>query len=150
MPRQPRSVLPDGIYHVTSRGVSGVAIFGDDEDRRRFLALLGRTVERHAWQCHALCLMSTHYHLVVESRRETLSRGMHRLNGVYAQSFNDRYGRRGHLFADRFSALAITTEEHFFAPCRYLLDNPVRAGMCRDSADWPWGAVRGGAAGLAL
>jgi putative transposase len=137
-----RSDLPDGIYHVTARGVNRGPIFLDDEDRRVFLRLLGDTIDRFAWRCHVFCLMGTHYHLVVESIRELLSAGLHRLNGVYAQLFNKRHERSGHLFGDRFHAWLLDDEEHFRETCRYVLQNPVRAGLCHDARDWPWSGRR--------
>src|SRR5213078_4354641 len=91
MPRLRRSDLPDGVFHVTARGVAGTAVFRDDEDRRLFLGLLGRTVDRHEWTCHAFCLMGTHYHLVVQATRKDVSAGIQWLNGTYAQSFNRRH-----------------------------------------------------------
>jgi putative transposase len=82
--------------------------------------------------------MGNHYHLVVRARRVDLSNGMRRLNGVYAQGFNRRYDRRGHLFGDRFASWVIGSEEHLSAAIAYVLFNPVRAGLCARAADWPW------------
>lgn len=145
MPRALRSDLPDGFFHAFARGVGGIEIYLDDADRRTFLALLGTVVERFRWRMHAFCLMSTHYHLVLEARQAALSRGMHRLNGVYAESFNQRHGRFGHLFADRFSSRVIDDERHLLAVCAYVIRNPVRAGMCaRPEEHVPWVASRYG------
>ena len=83
--RQSRSELPPaGTYHVTTRGVARTAIFLDDDERRLFLGLFAAEVQRHDWRCHVFCLMTTHYHLVVETELWRLSDGMHRLNGIYA------------------------------------------------------------------
>ncbi|MBD0347962.1 MAG: transposase [Thermoleophilia bacterium] len=146
MPRLPRrELLPQhGFFHITARGVAEEAIFRDDADRVVFLALLGGTVGRFHWRSHSFCLMSTHYHLVIEAQRALLSAGLHRLNGIYAQHFNRRHGRRGHLFADRFAAWLIESEEHLYAACRYLLLNPVRAGLCHDPAAYLWSGSRYG------
>jgi putative transposase len=142
MPRLPRYLLPvEGVYHVTARGVARCAISHDD-DRRFFLALLARAVRRADWTCHAFCLMPNHYHVVVETVLERLSRGLHRLNGDYAQAFNQRHGRSGHLFGDRFAAFAIRDDEHLRQACEYVLQNPVRAGLCERAADWRWGGYR--------
>jgi REP element-mobilizing transposase RayT len=119
--RLQRADLPDGIYHVTARGVNRSPIFVDDDDRRLFLRLLADGAERFAWRCHAFCLMGTHYHLVVEALRELLSAGLHRLNGLYAQQFNKRHARTGHLFGDRFHAWLLDDEDHFRETCRYVL-----------------------------
>jgi putative transposase len=142
MPRPLRQDLPDGIYHVTARGVDRDAVFCDDADRVLFLRLLSETVDRHKWTCHAFCLMGTHYHLVVETSQAALSRGLHRLNGLYAQLFNRRHDRSGHLFGGRFHAWVLDDEEHFRHACEYVAQNPVRAGLCRQAEDWPWSSVR--------
>jgi putative transposase len=142
MPRALRSDFPDGVYHVTARGVNGCAVFGDDVDRVLFLRLLGDCIERFAWRCHAFCLMGTHYHLVVETLRARLSAGLHRLNGLYAQRFNHRHERTGHLFGDRFHGWLVRDEDHLRATCRYVVLNPVRAGLCATASEWPWSAPR--------
>jgi REP element-mobilizing transposase RayT len=136
MPRLPRYLLPaHGIYHVTTRGVARHAIPRDDDDRRLFLALLAKVTLRADWDSHVFCLMPNHYHLVVETHRDLLSWGLYRLNGVYAQAFNERHERSGHLFGDRFAAFAIHDEKHLRDACEYVLQNPVRAGLCNRAAD---------------
>jgi putative transposase len=144
VPRLLRTTLPDGYFHVISRGVDGCAIFGDDIDRRTFLVHLRTRTERHGWIVHALCLMTTHYHLVLHSTTIELSRGVQRLNGRYAQQFNQRHVRFGHLFADRFTSRAIESERHLHEACRYVIENPVRAGLCDVAEDWPWAHSRFG------
>jgi|SRR5919197_1701556 REP element-mobilizing transposase RayT len=144
MPRILRTTLPDGYFHAYGRAVYGAVLFDDDADHRLFLKLLLRTAKRCGWELHALCLMTTHYHVVLETPRALLSAGMQRLNGVYAQKFNKRHDRFGHLFAGRFGARAIDSEEYLDRACEYVLLNPVRAGLCDRAADWPWnGSSRG-------
>ena len=138
VPRRARSELPNGVYHVTNRGTDERPIYLDDIDRKTFLTLLGSVVVRHDWTCHAFCLMTTHYHLIVETDQPNLSRGMRRLNGGYAQSFNERHDRRGHVFGGRHSVYVIDREDHFEKSCVYVLENPVRAGLCERPSDWPW------------
>lgn len=139
--RLPRYLLPnEGIYHVTSRGVGRRLIALDDDDRRLFLALLAREVERHAWATHAFCLMPNHYHVILETTLDRLSHGLHRLNGDLAQAFNQRYKRWGHLFGDRFAAFAIKDDEHLRNASEYVLQNPVRAGLCECADEWLWSA----------
>ena len=85
MARAPRNVLPPaGIYHVTTRGVDGCAIYRDDDDRRQFLRIFALAVRRHDWDVHVFCLMGNHYHFVVETGLDALSRGMQLLNGTHA------------------------------------------------------------------
>jgi putative transposase len=131
MARVPRSELPDeGIFHVGARGAGRIPIFLDDEDRRYFLVLLAVAVAKFEWRCYAFCLMGNHYHLVVEARREELSGGMQLLNGDHAQTFNLKYGRWGHLFGERFWSRLVESDEQLVNTCKYVLENPVRAGLC--------------------
>jgi REP element-mobilizing transposase RayT len=141
--RLPRSVFPAyGVWHVTTRGVERRQVFLDRDDHRQFLSLLRHAVETLDLDVHALCLMPNHYHLVVESLRDTLSRAMHRVNGVYAEAFNAKYRRSGHLWGDRFALWQIRDEEHLHAACAYVFANPVRARLCEHVADWPWSRSR--------
>ena len=140
--RLPRYVFPKGFYHVGTRAVAETVAHREDDDRRFFLGLLGAVASRYEWVVHAFCLMTTHYHLVVDALREQLSGGMHRLNGVYAEQYNARYARKGHLWGDRFWSGVIESEEELEATCQYVLNNPVRAGLCASAADWPWSASR--------
>ncbi|MDQ3992544.1 MAG: transposase [Actinomycetota bacterium] len=146
MARLPRYLLPpEGVYHVTTRGVDGVAVYRDARDRLSFLELLADVVRRYQWDCYALCLMTTHYHLVVETTLARLSAGHQRLNGVYAQDhFNRRHARRGHLWGDRFWSEVVDSDEHLRAACAYVIANPVRAGLCAHPADWRWSGCRFG------
>jgi putative transposase len=123
---------------VTARGVAAETIFLDAHDYLAFGALLRATLDRYELWGRAWCPMGTHYHLVAQGSRNRLSRGLHRLNGRYAQRFNKRHDRRGHLFADRFASWLIETDEHLAAACRYVLLNPVRAGLCATASEWPW------------
>jgi REP-associated tyrosine transposase len=132
------------VYHVTNRGVDRAPIYLDDIDRKTFLTLLGLVVSRHDWTCHAFCLMTTHYHLILETDQPNLASGMRRLNGAYAQQFNKRHDRRGHLFGGRYSVYVIDRDDHFEASCLYVLENPVRAGLCKTASDWPWSGLHSG------
>jgi len=149
MARQLRLQFPGAVYHITARGNAGQDIFADDSDRLRFLDLLGREIEQHRWRCHAYCLMDNHYHLLVETPEANLSRGMKRLNMAYAQSFNRHHGRRGHLFQGRFHTVLVEKDSHLLELCRYLVRNPVRAGMVTAPGDWPWSSYNATATGRA-
>jgi putative transposase len=141
VPRRPRNLLTGRFFHITVRGTARAPIYLDDDDRRYFLCLLDRAGDAVDWQRHAYCLMTNHYHLVVETTVERLSRAMHRLNGRYAQEFNERYRRTGHLFENRFRARVIESEEYLGDACRYVEDNPVRAGLCATADEWPWSSA---------
>ncbi len=138
MSRVARCTLPDGFFHVYSRGVAGRAIFLDDQDRGAFVHLFETAAARHDWRCHAFTLLSTHYHVVLESARAALSRGIHALNGGYARRFNSRHDGFGHVFAERFSARVIENEEYLYDVCSYVVQNPVAAGLCDRAEQWPW------------
>ena len=88
MARPLRLEYEGALYHITSRGNAREDVFLNDSDRARFLEILGGVVARYGWICHAYCLMSNHYHLLIETPRANLSRGMQLLNGVYTQWFN--------------------------------------------------------------
>jgi REP element-mobilizing transposase RayT len=151
VPRRPRCHLPEyGFFHVTSRGVGGAHIYLDDNDREAFWMLLTHVVEMFDWRLHAWCLMGTRYHLMVEAPRHRLSAGMHRLNGLYAQRFNRRHRRKGHLYEERFSSWLVEGERHLRAAVRYIVENPVRAKLCGDRRDWLWSWPGFGAAVTAL
>ena len=131
MTRPLRIEYPGAIYHVLSRGDRREAIVSDDADRELFLDLLGRTCRRTAWQIHAFCLMSNHFHLVVETPRSNLSAGMQWFLGSYTQQFNRRHRLSGHLFGGRYKALLVDGREgeYLRRVCDYVHLNPVRAGM---------------------
>jgi len=133
--------LPDGYFHVTARGVDGAKIFLEDVDRLDFLDVLGRTKDRFDLRVIAQCLMDTHYHLIVEAATARLSAAMQLLNSTYALRFNKRHGRRGHVFGERFSSWVIRDEPHLYAALQYVVDNPVKAGMCAAGDEWPWTRV---------
>ncbi len=138
MPRLARCALPDGIFHVTGRGVARAAIFRDGIDYADFERHLFRIRDEFAWTLHAYCLLPNHYHLIVETARRDLSTGMQRLNGRYAQRFNARYDRVGHVFQNRFSSYVIESEEHFARALAYVHANPIEAGLCERAEEWPW------------
>ncbi len=130
------------VWHVTSRGNERREIFRDDEDRERFLTTLGRVVQTFRWRVHAYVLMGNHYHLLVETPEPTLSRGMRHLNGVYTQGFNRRHGRVGHLLQGRFKAILVEKVSHLLELARYVVLNPVRAGMTKTAGQWRWSNYR--------
>lgn len=133
MTRPLRIEYPGAIYHVLSRGDRREAIVRDNADRELFLDILGRTCGRTGWQIHAYCLMSNHFHLVVETPRSNLSAGMQWLLGSYTQQFNRRHRLSGHLFGGRYKALLVDSRrgEYLRQVCDYVHLNPVRAAMLR-------------------
>jgi putative transposase len=138
VPRPHRPQIANGIYHLTARGNRRQPIFLDDDDRRKFLDILGAVVRRRGWHCHAYCLMPNHYHLLVQTPAPDLSDGMQHLNSRYAEWFNWRHEVDGHLFQGRFHSVLVESDWHLLELARYLVLNPVRARLCERPADWAW------------
>lgn len=138
MSRPPRIEIANGVYHVVARGNERRPVFRDDVDRSRFLEVLGNVMARFRWRVLCFCLMSNHYHLLVLTVEPNLARGMRQLNGVYAQWFNRRHERVGHLFSGRYKAVLVQRERHLPAAVRYIVRNPVRAQLVRRVDEWRW------------
>lgn len=142
MGRAPREFIPGAIYHVYARGSNRQALFLFDSDRVDFLECLGRVVDNNDLRCLSYCLMSNHYHLVLETGDGRLSPALKALNGRYALRFNRRYGRDAHLFKNRFGAVLQETEAQLLATLRYAVRNPVDNGLCGQPDEWPWSSYR--------
>lgn len=142
MARPLRLEYEGALWHVTSRGNERKNIFRCDADRFLFLALLGEAVKRFRWIVHDYTLMNNHYHVVIETPEKTLSRGMQWLNGRYAQRFNKRHNRAGHLFQGRFHGQLVQKESHLLELIRYVVLNPVRAGMVERPEEYRWSSYR--------
>ena len=142
MSRPLRIEFSGAYYHVTSRGDRREAIYEDDEDRRCFLDMFRGVIEGFEWRCHAYCLMSNHYHLFVETAQGNLSKGMRQLNGVYTQYSNRRHQRSGHLYQGRYKGILVDSDAYLLELSRYIVLNPVRAGMVDDPMEWPWSSYR--------
>jgi REP-associated tyrosine transposase len=138
MARRLRIAPAGGIFHLTMRGVDRKIVFRSATDHFAFLSILDQTVRCYEWSCRFYCLMGNHFHLLVETPKPTLSEGMQHLNGCYAQGFNRRHGRKGHLFEDRFGSVLIETDGHLLELLRYVALNPVRAGLCALPEEWRW------------
>jgi REP element-mobilizing transposase RayT len=138
MARPLRIQGPGLTYHITARGVRRTRIYLDDEDRRRFLTLLADVVERYALICHTYCEMTNHFHLAVTTTEANLSRAVQQLDGDYARWWNWRHARVGHVFEARFGSQLVQDNSYLVNVCRYIVLNPVRAGMVESPEQWPW------------
>lgn len=138
MPRPPRIEIAGETYHVTQHGVDDRRIFRDDADRETFIRFLRNELVRSDWACLGYALMSTHYHLLIRIDKPTLSSGFQRLNGRYAQAYNLRHGRRGHLFERRFHDVLVESDAHRCEAMRYIHLNATRANMCASPEDHVW------------
>jgi REP element-mobilizing transposase RayT len=142
MARPLRIEFAGALYHVTARGDRGEDTFSDERDRIVFLELLSQVCLRFVVSCHGYCLMSNHYHLVLETAEPNLARALRHLNGVYTQRFNYRHERAGHVFQGRYKAILVDRDSYFLEVVRYVLLNPVRAKLVTHAQDWPWSSYQ--------
>ena len=142
MARRHRFEEAGAFHHVTSRGNRRATLFHDDRDYLTYLRHLAGAVERCGWRLHAYCLMPNHTHLLVETPAPNLSKGMLVVNGSFARYLNWRYKLDGHVFQGPFDSEHIETDEHLLEVCRYIVLNPVRAGLCRRPDEWRWSSYR--------
>jgi len=142
MARPLRIEFAGALYHVTSRGDGQEDIYIDDNDRESFLEVLSDVCDRFNWKVHAYCLMSNHYHLLVETPDANLSQGMRQLNGVFTQRFNRNNKSVGHVFQGRYKSILVEKETYLLELSRYIVLNPVRAQMVRSAKDWRWSSYR--------
>jgi putative transposase len=147
MARPLRINAPGLTYHITARGTGRMTIYRDDDDRLAFLDRLAQVVGSYGLECHAYCLMDNHYHLVVTTSGANVSRAVQHLNGPYGQWWNWRHRRVGHVFQGRFGAQIVQDDLYLLVACRYVVLNPVRAGLVPGPADWRWSSY-GATAGL--
>jgi REP element-mobilizing transposase RayT len=138
MARPLRIEYPGAFYHVTSRGNEKRDIFKNRKDREKFLVYLQSSVERYGALIHAYCLMTNHYHLLLETPRGNLSEIMQHINGAYTTYFNVKRKRTGHLFHGRYKAIVVDADEYALELSRYIHLNPVRAGMVREPQEHEW------------
>lgn len=142
MARPLRLHIPQAFYHVLSRGNAKQAIFVGDADYEQFLDLLSTTSSRFGVRCHAYCLMSNHFHLLLQPDASPLSPMMQQLNSAYSQSFNRRHDRVGHVLQGRFKALLVDRDDYFLQLVRYISLNPVEAGVVDEPRAWRWSSYR--------
>jgi REP element-mobilizing transposase RayT len=142
MARRPRVDPAGGTHHVFTRGTGRVAVAVDAEDNERNVRLLDTTVSRFMLRCHAWCYLPNHMHLLVSSPLGNLSKAMQWYGTCAAQTFNLRHERVGHLFQGRFGSRLVEDEAYFLELTRYIVINPVRAGLCASPGDWAWSSYR--------
>ena len=145
MSRPLRIEYPGAWYHVMNRnrGRRREKIFLADADRGGFIKVLRETAE--LWNCRisAYCLMSNHYHLLVQTPDGNLSRGMRHINGVYTQRFNRRHKKEGQLFRGRYKAVLVESDRHLLEVLRYIHRNPLSAGIAKTLSGYPWSSHQG-------
>ena len=129
-------------YHVVNRGAGRGTIFFDDRDRVEFERLLGVAHERFGVNVHAYCWMTNHYHLLLECPFGDLTGAMHILGSLYVRHVNDRLGRDGPLFRDRFFAKQVDSDEYLLRVVRYIHRNPLAFLPAHDLSRYRWSSLR--------
>ena len=142
MGRQLRIEYPNAHYHVTARGNERKEIFKSDRDRQKFMGYLESAVTRYSAVIHAWCLMSNHYHLLVETPEGNLSQVMQHINGAYTNYFNVKRKRSGHLFQGRYKAIVVDADNYALELTRYIHLNPVRVGLVDDPGRYRWSSFQ--------
>lgn len=141
MPRKARILSYSGIYHVMMRGVNRQQIFKDSEDNRYFIKQLGRYKEISEYILHAYCLMGNHFHLLIQTKDEPLKIIIRRIGDSYVYWYNIKYNRCGHLFQDRFKSEPVEDDAYYLTVLRYILRNPVSAGICADPYEYEYSSI---------
>lgn len=142
MARPLRITYPDAYYHITSRGNEQRDIFKSQNDREKFLIYLESATERYGAVIHAYCLMSNHFHLLLETPRANLSEIMRHIVGAYTTYFNIKRKRAGHLFQGRYKAILVEADEYAAELSRYIHLNPVRAGIVALPEEYKWSSYQ--------
>ena len=138
MPRQARRISPSGIHHVIVRGINKEDIFLEAQDYRYFLSLLRKYKIECGYKIHAYCLMINHVHLLINPAEFPIGKIMSRILVSFSMYLNSKYDRSGHLFQNRFFSEPVDGERYFFTVMRYIIRNPVKAGICLSPSDYAW------------
>ena len=138
MPRSARQKSSTDVYHVMMRGINRQEIFEDDEDFLKFLAILKECKGISEFEIYAYCLMPNHVHLLIKTGTEPLEQVFRRIGTRFVCWYNKKYQRTGHLFQDRFRSETIENEARLLAVLRYIIQNPMKAGMESKPGSYPW------------
>ncbi|MBI3299990.1 MAG: transposase [Elusimicrobia bacterium] len=141
MGRKTREHKPGAVYHAYSRGNGGRNIFFDSEDRVLFLAILADVCLRTRCRVLAYCLMSNHFHLLLELGLASLESIMRRVLCRYSRATNRKNGRLGHIFQARYKSKICRGDRYYQKLLPYLHKNPVDAEMVENAVDWKWSSA---------
>ena len=138
MPRCARKKSSTNIYHIMLRGINRQDIFEEDEDKKKFLFILRDCIKVSECHIYAYCLMSNHVHILIGTATESIDVIMKRIGSRYVQFFNDKYGRVGHLFQDRYKSETVENDKYFLTVLRYIIQNPMKAGIETKPGNYIW------------
>jgi len=143
MARPLRIEYPGAWYHVMNRGRRSESIFSDKYDYSAFIDLLIETSEMWNVNVAAYCLMTNHYHILLQTPEGNISRCMRHLNSVYTQRYNRRHGCDGQLFRGRYQSILVSDDAYLLQLVRYIHKNPIKAGLVKDIKDYQWSSYSG-------
>ncbi len=143
MSRPLRIEYPDAWYHVMNRGRRSEEIFSDKQDYNTFLELIRESVEMWNVRVGAYCLMTNHYHMLIQTPEANLSRCMRHINGVYTQRFNKYHHCDGQLFRGRYKSILVDADSYLLQMVRYIHRNPLRAGLVGKLDEYNWSSHKG-------
>ena len=138
MTRPLRIQYPDAWYHVMNRGISRIKVFNSSEDYHSFIELLKEASFLWKFRIAAYCLMSNHYHLLLQTPEANLSRCMRHINGIYTQYFNRIYKNDGPIFRGRYKSIVIEQDSYLLELVRYIHRNPLSSGLVKRFEDYAW------------
>lgn len=140
--RKQRVWFPGATYHIMERGIRRQEIYKEESDYQAFLAMLKSSLEKYECILHAYCLMTNHFHMLLETSKIDISKFMKHLAGCYALYFNKKYMYQGHLFEGRYKAVLVKDDTYFLQTSRYIHLNPVKAGIVENAEDYLWSSYR--------
>ena len=138
MPRIARQKSQTGIYHAMLRGINRQNIFEDDEDRTKFLETVNECRKISGYKLFGYCLMGNHIHMLIKEEKEPIELIFKRIGARYVYWYNWKYQRSGHLFQDRFRSEVVEDDGYFLTVLRYILQNPVKAGLTTNVSEYKW------------
>ncbi len=138
MPRKPRIISSNGIYHITLRSINQHIIFEETSDYQKFLFILSDCKKEYDIDIYAYCLMDNHVHLLLFSSPDQLPSFFQSLGTRFARWYNNKNSRTGHLFQERYHSQPIDSEGYFLSALVYIHNNPVNANMCKDPSEYRW------------
>lgn len=142
MVRKAREKSKSGIYHIILRGINRQSIFEDDEDKQKLIETLGRYKVISEYKIYGYCLMDNHVHILLQEVKEPIGMIIKRISSSYVNWFNAKHKRCGHLFQERFKSEVVETDSYFLTVLRYMHQNPIKAKITNDIADYRWSSYR--------
>lgn len=140
--RKKRDWFPGATYHVMGRGIRRIKIFDEHEDYEIFMKLVEMTQQKYPFDLHSYCLMTNHFHMLIETTNTEIWKIMKRILNAYSRTYNVKYGYSGHLFESRYASSIINDETYFLEVSRYIHLNPVRAKMVRFPLDYKYSSYQ--------